>query len=725
MKRKKRNTPTQTRISKTKIAQVKKTTAIANKKAAPMKKSRIVLLSIIMLTVISSAVYLYILSQDLPPLTKLERIDPAQASQVYSANGEIIYSFFRQENRKFIPYDKIPQHVIDALLSVEDRGFYSHWGINLSGIARSVLFNLAHFNLTGQGASTITMQLARNLYFGFAKRWDRKIKEAFTAIQIERTYSKEEILSMYLNINPFGNNTHGIQAAARRYFDKEVEELTIEEGAMLIGILKGQTWYSPIRHPDRAKKRRNVVLSTMVSNNKITRAEFDSLKQLTLNLNLKDPNEMKTAPYFTEYVRRQLNDMQDSLGVDVYEDGLRIYTSLNTEIQKYMELSITNNMEAIQARVRRQKAFDSLRETLSDSAFNELTTLQIAFTAIDPNTGHILAMVGGRDFKKLKWNHVTQMKRQPGSAFKPFLYTAAIDNGYTPADVYYNQPTTEFNPDGTRWTPENFDKKVGGLLTLRDALRNSVNLIAIRLITDIRPQTVVQYAKDFGITSKLGPYSSLALGSSDVSPLELVSAYGTFANNGIHVKPISILKIEDKNGNLIYRPNPEGRRKEVISPETNYIINDMLQDVVNRGTGYPIRTRYHFRIPAGGKTGTTNDYSDAWFLGFTPDITAGVWVGLEDFQYNLGRGMTGMVAALPFWADFMTMVYDSVEFKHHSFPENSRIIRAQICNETHLLATPYCPDTYEEIFNIKSKPMKKCDIHTGMRVIKNKRRKRF
>jgi penicillin-binding protein 1A len=432
---------------------------------------------------------------------------------------------------------------------------------------------------------------------------------------------------------------------------------------------------------------------------------------------------MEQAPYFTEYIRRQLNRLQDSLNVDIYEDGLRVYTTLNTQIQKYMEQAVDSTIDRIQERVRRQKPFEKFRETLTDSAFQDITTMQIAFVALDPHTGQILAMISGRDFNKSKFNRITQMERQPGSAFKPFLYTAAIDNGYTASDEYLNQPTVEINQDGTRWTPKNYTSKVGGLMTLRQAFRNSINLVAVRLISDITPKTVVRYAKAMGISSRLRPFSSLALGSSEVIPLELVSAFGIFANNGVHVKPISILKIEDKNGNIIYQARPE--RREVLSAQTTYIMNNMLQDVMNRGTGYGVRRDYKFYHPAGGKTGTTNDNTNAWFLGFTPDIVAGVWVGLDDFQYNLGPGMSGAVAALPFWGRFMKTVYDSVDIKQNSFPDSPGIETLRICNETKKLATPYCPDTYEEIYNIKYKPNETCEKHEGPKTLQDRRRRRF
>lgn len=723
MKRKRRGTVTSTRIRVPVTQSTERTQFKPSLKKPLIRKTGFLFLIVLAVGLLAGGFALYQLSKDLPSLTKLERIDPEMATQVYSADGEVIHQFFTF-NRTFTPFEKIPPHAIKALLATEDRDFYSHWGINLSGVLRALLIDIIYLDPTRQGASTITMQLARNLYFGYEQTYARKIKEALTAIQIERTYSKDEILDMYLNITFFGNHAYGIKAAARRYFDKDVEDLDIHETATLIGILKGQTYYSPIRHPERALHRRNVVLSMMMDNGDLTPAEFDSLRQLPLGLNLTDPYEMKVAPYFTEYVRRQMNRLQDSLGVDVYEDGLRIYTSLNTRIQKYMEMSVAKHIDAIQARVRRQAAFKELKKEVSDSLFNELTTMQIAFVALDPHTGHILAMIGGRDFNKSKWNRVIQMARQPGSAFKPFLYTAAIDNGYLPSHEYRDQPVVEFNPDSTNWTPKNYNGKFSGqMISLRDALKRSINSIAVQLISDINPRLAVQYAREMGISTPLRPYTSLALGSSEVIPLELVSAYGTFANNGVHVKPISILKIEDRNGNVIYRARAETH--EVLSPETTYIMNDLLQGVINGGTGYRARSVYRFFEPAGGKTGTTNDNTNAWFVGFTPDLVAGVWVGMDDPQYNLGPGMAGSVAALPFWADFMKMVYDSLDIRHHSFPEATGVVRLKICRETRQLATRWCPDVYEEIFNARYRPAETCQLHRGPQFQRKARRKRF
>ena len=717
-----RNSSSSTRIKPLESSTFSQIEPMQSQNSGRSKKFKIWFLSTLSILIIGSVTFFFYLIQGMPSLRTLERIDPAMATQIYSVDGEVLHSFFRY-NRTFTPYDKIPKTVINALLSTEDREFYNHWGIDLAGVGRAAIKNIITLNLTGQGASTITMQLARNLYLGLKKNWIRKMREILTSIQIERTYAKNEILEIYLNFMSFGNNAYGIRSGARRYFDKSVDELEVQEAALLIGILKGQTFYSPIRHPDRAIQRRNIVMRMMVDNDCLDQAVFDSLRVLPLNLKLNDPHDMKTAPYFTEYIRRQLNSLQDSLNVNIYEDGLRVYTTLNTKMQRYMEMAVDSTVDKIQNLVRNQSAFDKLRKTMTDTAFQELSTMQLAFVAIDPKTGHILSMIGGRDFNKSKFNRVTQMQRQPGSAFKPFLYTAAIDNGYLTTDEYLNQPTVEVNEDGSRWTPKNYSGHVGGLMTLREALRGSINLVAVRLISDITPKTVVRYAKAMGISTPLRPFSSLALGSSEVIPLELVSAFGIFANNGVHVKPISILKIEDKNGNLVYQARTE--RREVLSQQTTYIMNNLLQDVMNRGTGYGVRRDYKFFHPAGGKTGTTNDNTNAWFVGFTPDIVAGIWVGLDDFQYNLGPRMAGSVAALPFWGTFMKTVYDSLNFKRGSFTEASGIIKLKICKETKKIATSYCPDTYEEIFNINYKPSESCDRHKGPNTLRNNRKRQF
>lgn len=723
MKRRKRGNTSSTKI-KPIVPEKKQETEYQVSK--PKRKANLIVLWVIVVLILGAgSSYLYYLSQDLPSLTKLENIDPALATKVYSEDGELIESFY-QKNRTITPYRKFPEELITCLLSTEDRRFYDHWGVNVLSAFRSLYVNLIHLAIV-EGSSTLTMQLSRNLYFGLERTWARKIKEVLTTIQIERTYSKREIVEMYLNIMFFGSNSYGVQAASRRFFSKDVEEITVEECALLVGVLQAQTYYNPINNPERAIRRRNEVLMNLVEVNYITRVTYDSLAAIPLELS-PSSEQGKIAPYFTEYVRQQLNQLQDSLDVNVYEDGLRVYTTLNTKIQHYMKWAIGKEMPLLQARVRRKSEMVKFKNELvdslgSDSLFNELSIVQIAFVCIDPHNGNILAMVGGRDFSKYKFNRATQAPRQPGSAFKPFVYTAAIDNGYSPADEFLNQPFVEINDDGTRWTPHNYDNTVSGYMSLREGLRRSKNLVSIRLIRKITPRLVANYAKRMGISTRIRAVSSLALGTSEVKPIELVAAYGIFSNSGVHVEPIAITKIEDKTGNVIYRKRSISR--EVLSPETTQIMNDMLQDVVNHGTGYSVRRDFKFYETAGGKTGTTNDYTDAWFVGFTPQLVSGVWVGFDDPSLSLGSGEAGARAALPFWAQFMKAVYDSLDIPPKKFAESPNVVKIQICKETKKLITPYCPEPIEELFNLKLVPTESCEVHQGPNSIKRARRKRF
>jgi penicillin-binding protein 1A len=692
-------------------------------------KKRLTVLGIIGVTLLSLIGFIFYLSLDLPSLSQLERIDPELATKIFSSDGNLISTIY-SKNRTFTPYNKIPKHLIDCLLSTEDRRFYDHWGFDIIRFIKAAFVNLRYMEIQ-QGGSTLTQQLARNLYLDLEQTITRKLREIITAIQIERTYSKTEIIEMYLNINLFGHNTFGIQAAARYFFSKDVEQLTIEESAVLIAVLNGQTFYSPIRHPDRAQRRRDLVLRSVYDTGIISKAVYDSLIQIPLKLSVSS-EKYKIAPYFVDYIERQLFYLEDSLNFNTREDGLRVYTTLDTRLQRLMDQAIAVKMPALQERVRNYSEIKKLKNEMpntadKDSLFNERTILQIAFVCIDPHSGHVLAMVGGRDYSKYKFNNAIQALRQPGSAFKPFTYTAAIDNGYLPSQKFKDQPYTINNPDGTRWTPENFDHSYGDPIPLREALRRSRNLPSVWLIDEITPQLVVKYAREMGITSSLRAVPSLVLGTSEVIPIELISAYGVFANNGILVEPVTITQIEDKTGTVIYSAEP--REKEVLSRETTFIMNDILQDVVNRGTGVSIRSTIPYDIPIGGKTGTTNDYTDAWFIGFTPHLVAGVWVGFEDSQ--LKHGLTGAAGALPFWAAFVKSVYDSLPLPPASFPEQPvGVVKLRICSKTKKLATDYCPasdnpkDDYE-YFNIKYQPTEKCQEHTGQPASGTRRRRAF
>ncbi len=679
---------------------------------SPLKK-RIILISLLLAVLVAAGYFIYLV-RGLPDLTELENVNPAQASRIYSTDGKVIHELFTY-SRIWVTYDQVPDYIIEAALATEDRDFYGHWGINLKRVPRAALVNLASFGFR-QGFSTITMQVARNLYvkkIGFERSITRKIREILTALQIERRYSKQEIMEMYLNISWFGLGAYGIQSAAMRYFNKDVGELTPEEGALLIGLLKGPAVYSPLNHPERARVRRDVVLHNMVVCNFLSRSEYDSLKQLPIVTD-EWMNRSAAAPYFTEYVRLQLNSLQDSLGVNVYEDGLNVYTTLHSHYQAAIDSAIRKAMPELQKRQTQNLLSWKKKNHIPDSVFAEKSRVQIAFVALDHRNGHILAMVGGRDFDETKYNRAVQARRQPGSTFKPFVYAAAIDNGYTPADKLLNQPVVLNNPDGTRWTPENYDKTLGGPTTLREGLRRSLNLIASRLILEIGPEVVADYAKRLGISSQLQPYPSLAMGSSDVILLDLASAFGVFANEGIRVEPLSILRIEDRHGNVIWEhPN---FRKEALNRATAYIITNMLQDAINNGTGASARWKFGFTAPAAGKTGTTNDYADTWFVGFTPRLTAGVWVGFDDHTLKLGRTGTGAETALPFWAEFMNLIYKDLQIPEEPFQQPPEIITLNICEESGKIATNFCPNVIKnEVFKLKNHPTEMCDIHAGLR----------
>jgi penicillin-binding protein 1A len=678
------------------------------------------ILIVILVLMVSVFGYVFYLVQDLAALQNLEKAKPALASKVYSARGELIHQFFTH-NRTFVNYKDLPPHLVDALVASEDASFWEHWGVSVRGAFRAIYIAVVNLGIS-QGASTITMQVARNLYdeIGFRKSLSRKIREMITAIEIERHYSKEEIIEMYLNVSFFGHNYYGIQSACKNYFNKDVGELTIEESAVLIGILPSPNRYSPFNNLERSLFKRNLVLNRMHDVGALEKATLDSL--VNLSIKVEAVKEESKAPYFTEYIRKKLNSLQDSLNVNLYQDGLKIYTTLDTRIQNAMDSSIVRQLPAIQARARSQGRYERLREELdNDSLFLAKTTVQIGFMAISPNTGQILAMVGGIDFSKYKFNHATQALRQPGSAFKPFLYTTAIENGILPTYTLPNQPVVLINPDGTRWTPENYDRSVGGLTSIRNGLRRSLNLIAIRLIEQIGPSNVVYTARRFGLTTRLRAVPALALGTSEVYLPEMLGAYSVFANHGIKVTPYGITRVEDQFGSVIYEEKPQ--KEEVLSESTTYLMNNLLQNVVNAGTGVYLRTKHNipYSIQIGGKTGTTADFTDAWFMGFTKDVVAGVWVGMEQPEYKLGSGMSGAIAALPFFGDFIKTVYDSSYYKPSKFekPENS-IVTHLICRESNKLALTACPDKYEEIFDIRFQPTEKCEIHTRKKPNRNR-----
>jgi penicillin-binding protein 1A len=682
-----------------------------------------------------SGLVITILSRNLPSLTTLEHYDPQLVTRIYSSDGKVLQELY-MENRDQVPIDRMPETLIQATIATEDRRFFRHWGIDLMGIARAAVVNMASLRIK-QGAGTLTGQLARKLYLTPEKKWSRKIREALTVLQIERTYSKSEILEMYLNHMFFENRAYGVQAAAKRYFGKNVEELKIEESALLVGILRRPGRYNPYKYPDAALQRRNLVLRNMEKYGYLARAEADSLVRLAMKLSPAEEKSNSIAPYFCEYVRRQ---MEEKYGIRLVTDGLSIYTTLDTRIQTCAEKAVNDKIPQLEKQVRRrilnkheyakwmgmEKYSPEANALLSDttrldSLMAAKATLQVAMVSMDPSNGNILAMIGGRDFEKSKFNRAVQAKRQPGSAFKPFIYTAAIDNGYPPDYELLNQPVVLTMVDGSRWSPPNYDKSTGGLTTLRRGLMLSLNLVTVRLIQEVvPPQKVVNYAKQFGLTTEIMPYDAIALGVFEVIPLELVSAFCVWDNGGVWNKPVSILRVEDKDGNVLEESAPE--RREVISQATAFIMTSMLRDVVDHGTGYDTRRAYGFKRPAAGKTGTTNDFTDAWFVGFTPQIAAGVWVGFDDKRISLGEDQSGAVAALPIWAPFMRMVYDSLELPEADFRMPPDVVRLNVCSESKKIATVTCPKIWSEVFRRDQAPADTCDIH-GRPTMRNTREK--
>mgnify|MGYP001166814376 FL=1 len=675
-----------------------------------------------------------ILSRDLPSLEQLENYDPDLVTRIYSADGKVLNELFVQK-RVFIELDKIPEHMQYAVVSSEDRRFFDHWGLSMRSIARAVMINTLSLSYR-QGFSTLTQQLARNLYksVGFEDSILRKVKEMITAIQIERTYTKDEILEMYLNTVHFGHGTYGVEAATKRFFGKESKYLTIDESALLVGLLPAPASYSPIHHPDRAIRRRNTVLRLMRDQGYIGKSEHEENRARTLETVLEVPKR-GTAPYFTEYVRRVLEKQDTALGINIYRDGLKIYTTLDSRLQAIAEDAVLKTVRDDQERL--NKRLYKNREEFEDLAYltiyeedsikmmlagegqlykdlRDKLLVQSAFVALDPNTGGILAMVGGRPDYHDQYNRAVQAKRQPGSVFKPFVYTTALDNGYPVTEQLLNQPVVLNiqNMDGTwvKWKPQNYDGSTGGLTTFREGLRKSMNLISVRMVQqDIAPaDQVKQTAKRMGINTDIRAVDAIALGTSEVFPIEMVSAYSALSNMGVYSKPFAITKIEDRYGNIIKEYYPD--RKEVLSEETAYLMTSLMQTVMDRGTGGSARWKYKFNRPAAGKTGTTQGWSDAWFVGFTPQIAAGCWFGVDNFKVPLGPGQDGSRAALPAWARFMKAAHDTLGLPVEKFPKPSGIEDSEICSVTKKLPLPACP-VETEIFKSGTEPTQKCKVH--------------
>ena len=590
------------------------------------------------------------LTKDLPQIRDLESFRPSSITRIYSADGVLLTEFFL-EKRDPVPIKIIPDFLKKALIVTEDRSFYRHSGIDLKGIFRAVFRDIVAGKFV-EGASTITQQLAKTLFLRPRKSLLRKAKEAFLSFQIERRYTKDEILELYLNQVYFGSGAYGVESAAKIYFGKSVSDLNLPECALLAGLPRSPSRYSPLLDPELAIKRRNIVLKQLQDTGVITHSAYEIAKAAPLNLAKQNKPSVK-APYFIEYVKKFL---ENTIGSSrLYKEGLRVVTTLNYDMQQKAELAMDKGLSDLEKRMKYQRIKNS--------------DPQGALISLDVQTGGILAMVGGRDFSKNTFNRATDARRLPGSAFKPIVYAYAIEQGFTQNKIILDAPVA-FNIGNPEkyWQPKNFSGDYEGEMTLRKALALSENIPAVRLIDMLGPSSVAGFAHTMGIDSPLSPDLSLALGTSEVSLMNLTAAYSVFPNNGKLVEPYGVTEVVDKAGRLIWRAKPQERI--VISRATAAIMTDMLCNVIQNGTGRKARC-IHRSIA--GKTGTTDDFKDALFIGFSPSITTGVWVGQDAFT-TLGKGETGARAALPIWIDFMTGALNDKPIQYFDIPDDVVIV---------------------------------------------------
>jgi 1A family penicillin-binding protein len=590
-----------------------------------------------------------ILPHTLPSVTALETFQPLQGSKVYDDNDELLTEL-HVERRIFVPLAHIPQTLRDAVIATEDRRFYHHWGIDPIGIARAVYQNYRRGRIV-EGGSTITQQLTKLLFLTPDKSLERKMKEAVLALELERRYPKDRILEMYLNQVYFGNGAYGVEAASRTYFGKSVSELSVRDAALLAGLPRAPSTYSPFEHPDAARRRREVVLRRMAEFGVLKDADARRLARADLGL-IPPERRRTTGQYFLEYVQQTL---ESKYGADmVFKGGLNVYTTLNPTTQLTAEQALRDGLKALESRTIKGQATEHPEGAL---------------VTIEPQTGYVRAMVGGYDFFRSEFNRAVQARRQPGSAFKPFVYVAALEAGFTPATRVDDAPVSyAVGSNGQAWKPDNYDRKFRGSITLQQAIEESVNVVTVKVQERIGLSRTIQMARRFGISSPLDANLSLALGTSDLTLLELTSAYGALANQGQWLPPTTMRYVTDSQGKLLEEHVPESR--EAVSPETAYVITHMLRGVVERGTGQAAKA---LGRPVAAKTGTTNDYSNAWFIGYTPRLATGVWVGY-DRPRSLGKDETGSRVAVPIWVAFMAKVLGDTPREDFPVPERVVIV---------------------------------------------------
>ncbi|MFL5583089.1 MAG: penicillin-binding protein 1A [Gemmatimonadaceae bacterium] len=648
-----------------------------------------------------------------PSVAVLEDYTPRQTSKLYAADGRFIAEI-GLERRTLAKLDEIPKQVQDAFVVTEDKRFYEHAGIDWPRVGGAVLRDVRAGSFV-EGFSTITMQLARNIFperISREKTPTRKLKEGKVARQIEARYSKQKILELYLNQIYLGSGAHGVETAAQRYFGKSIKDVNLAEAAMLAGLPKAPERYNPRKFPERAIQRRNTVIELMRREGKISDADASLAKAYPLRLARKVESG-NTAPYFVEWVRQTLDE---HFGRQLYEQGLKVYTTLDVDMQEAAERALERQIRAIESGrygdYKHQSYEQYVARTTSgddERAGANSPYLQGSFVAIDPRNGAVRALVGGRDFDDSKFNRATQALRQPGSTFKPIVYATAIHNGRPPSYVLDDTALSVPQVGGTDWTPQNYDGKYLGRIPLRRSLYESRNVSTIRLGMELGEQSVIDMARLFGLSTPIPPYPSIHIGAADVYPIEMVSAYTTFATLGIRSAPTAIVRVENAKGEVLWEPTPA--RAQVLSPEEAWLMVDMMKDVVRRGTAAG-SVGGRFRFPAAGKTGTTNEGADVWFVGYTSDLVAGVWMGMDRPQKIKGNAQGGQLAA-PAWTAFMNEVYQR-KSPPVDWPRPANIVQREIDGSTGMLANPYCPRSlvYNESFIAGTDPVQECNVHT-------------
>ena len=652
------------------------------------------------------------LSRDLPQIANLENFKPMLSSLLYSSDGQVLADF-GIERRQRTSLARIPLHLQQAVLSVEDQYFYQHFGINPAGILRAAWENLRAGRVV-QGGSTITQQLACNLFLTRRTNLSRKLREAFLAFQIERSHTKEQILELYLNQIYLGHGAYGAEEASRFYFGRHVEDLTLAQCALLAALPKAPNRYSPKRNPALALRRRNLVLELMYGEGYITREECITAKFEPIVLADSSPAKSAFAPYFVEYVRKQ---MIDRYGYDmVYKGGLRVYTTLDPKTQQAAEAAVDEGLRKIDLKQKVASARREAEERARLAALpedlraaqeaaeipKEMATdvVQAALVAIDPRSGEIRAMVGGRDFEKSEFNRAVQARRQPGSGFKPIIWATALESGMTVSDRIVDAPVV-FHFRDKVWEPKNYEEVFYGPTTLREALEHSRNIVSIRLLNQLGVAPAIRLAHKMGIKNYLQPNLTLALGSTGVTPLEITSAYATLAADGIYREPVSILKVVGPDGQTIEERRPS--ETIALSEQTAYIMTSLMEGVIKRGTGRFARA---LGRPAAGKTGTTNDCTDAWFIGYTPQLVASVWVGFDDMR-SLGKKQTGGKVAAPIWTSFMKAALADRPVETFSVPAGIELV--EVHPDSGLLAPPGSARTLMVPFREGTAPTKYYD----------------